>query len=134
MIPISVCLPVYNRAKYIGECIESILQQTFTDFELLIVDDGSTDETCDVILSYNDPRIRLILGEHDYIGSCNRLYDEAKGKYIARMDSDDLMLPNRLRIQYEYMESHPEVDILGGGAIFFNEENDAETIYNKLPQ
>ena len=101
MIPISVCLTVYNRAKYIGECIESILQQTFTDFELLIVDDGSTDETCDVILSYNDPRIRLIRGEHDYIGSCNRLYDEAKGKYIARMDSDDLMLPNRLRIQVE---------------------------------
>lgn len=133
MIPISVCIPVYNRAKYIGECIESILQQTFTDFELLIIDDGSIDETCDVILSYNDPRIRLIRGEHDYIGSCNRLYDEAKGKYIARMDSDDLMLPNRLRIQYEYMESHPEVDILGGGAIFFNEYNDRESLYYKLP-
>lgn len=133
MFPISVCIPVYNRAKCIGECIESILRQTFTDFELLIVDDGSTDETCDVILSYDDPRIRLIRGEHDYIGSCNRLFDEAKGKYIARMDSDDLMLPDRLRIQYEYMESHPEVDILGGGAIFFNEEDDAETIYNKLP-
>lgn len=133
MIPISVCMPVYNRAKYIGECIESILQQTFTDFELLIVDDGSTDETCDVILSYDDPRIRLIRGEHDYIGSCNRLFDEAKGKYIARIDSDDLMLLDRLRIQYEYMETHPEVDILGGGAIFFNEEDDAETIYNKLP-
>ena len=117
MLPISVCMPVYNRVKCIGECIESILQQTFTDFELLIVDDGSTDETCDVILSYDDPRIRLIQGEHDYIGSCNRLFDEAKGKYIARMDSDDLMLPDRLRIQYEYMETHPEVDILGGGII-----------------
>lgn len=117
MLPISVCMPVYNRAKCIGECIESILQQTFTDFELLIVDDGSTDETCDIILSYDDPRIRLIRGEHDYIGSCNRLFDEAQGKYIARMDSDDLMLPDRLRIQYEYMDTHPEVDILGGGII-----------------
>lgn len=133
MISISVCMPVYNRAKYIGECLESILQQTFTDFELLIVDDGSTDETCDIILSYHDSRIRLIRGEHDYIRSCNRLFDEAKGKYIARMDSDDLMFPDRLRIQYEYMESHPEVDILGGGAVFFGDEDEEETLFYELP-
>ena len=72
MIPISVCIPVYNRAKYIGECLESIMQQTFTDYELLIVDDDSTDEICDVMFSYNASCIRLILGEHDYVRSCNR--------------------------------------------------------------
>lgn len=80
MIPISICMPVYNRAQFIKECIDHILQQTFKDFELLIVDDGSSDETCKIIMSYDDPRIRLIQNKHDYIGSCNLLFEEAKGK------------------------------------------------------
>lgn len=121
MVKVSVCLPVYNRACYIGECIGSILSQTFEDFELLIVDDGSTDDTVDIIRSYNDPRIRLIMNEHDYIGSLNLLLEEAKGKYIARMDSDDIMMPERLAVQYEYMESHPEVDVLGTGIRCFGD-------------
>ena len=62
---VSVCMPVYNRAAYIEECVESILAQTFTDFELVIVDDGSTDGTCELIRSFRDPRIRLIQGAHD---------------------------------------------------------------------
>ena len=129
MIPISVCMPVYNRAECIRECIDSILLQTFNDFELLIVDDGSTDETCDIIKSYNDPRIRLIQNKHDYIHSCNLLFEEAKGKYIARMDSDDIMMPDRLQIQYDYMENHPEVDILGGSILFI--EDGKETPFCK---
>lgn len=115
MIPISVFMPVYNRSEYIKECMDSILSQTFSDFELLIVDDGSTDDTCEIILSYNDPRIRLIKNRHDFIESSNILLSEARGKYMARMDSDDIMMPDRLRIQYEYLEAHPEVDVLGGG-------------------
>ncbi len=99
--------------------IGSILAQTFTDFELLIADDGSTDDTCAIVSSYSDPRIRLLRNRHDYIATLNLLLDEAGGRYVARMDADDLMRPDRLQTQYDYLESHPEVDILSGGAHTF---------------
>ena len=89
-------MPVYNASRYLRDCIDSILSQSFTDFELLIVDDGSTDDSVEIIRSYSDSRIRLIENKHDYIGSLNLLLQEARGKYIARMDADDVMLPNRL--------------------------------------
>ena len=98
-ISISVCMPVYNASRYLRDCIDSILSQSFTDFELLIVDDGSTDDSVEIIRSYSDSRIRLIENKHDYIGSLNLLLQEARGKYIARMDADDVMLPNRLETQ-----------------------------------
>ena len=113
-VPISVVMPVYNGAKYIKECIDSILFQTFCDFELIIVDDGSTDDTCQIIESYNDKRIILIRNHHNYIESCNLLLSRANGKYIARMDCDDIMLPDRLQIQYEYMEEHRDVCVISG--------------------
>ena len=112
---ISVCMPVYNRGMYIRDCIESVLSQSFRNFEFVIVDDGSTDETPNIIDSYCDSRIRCIHNKHDYIGSCNLLLKEAKGKYIARIDSDDIMSQDRLQIQFEYMESHPDVSVLGTG-------------------
>lgn len=93
---VSVCVPVYNASAHLGECIDSILAQTYTDFELLIVDDGSTDSSRDVVRAYTDPRIRLLENAHDYIGSLNLLLREARGRYVARMDADDLMLPDRL--------------------------------------
>lgn len=112
---ISVCMAMYNAALYLRECIESILSQSFTDFELLIVDDGSTDDSKEIVNSYDDERIRLICNDHDYIAALNLLLREAKGKYIARMDADDIMLPYRLSAQYGYMEKHPEIGVLGGG-------------------
>lgn len=112
---VSVCMPVYNRGNYIRDCMESVLSQSFRDFEFVIVDDGSTDETPDIIGSYVDPRIRCIHNKHDYIGSCNLLLKEAKGKYIARIDSDDMMAPERLLVQFEYLEAHPEISVLGTG-------------------
>lgn len=112
---VSVCMPVYNRGNYIRDCMESVLGQSFSNFEFVIVDDGSTDETPGVIAGYDDPRIRCIRNKHDYIGSCNLLLREARGRYIARMDSDDVMDPERLRVQFEYMEAHPEISILGSG-------------------
>ena len=118
---VSVCVPVYNAAVHLGECIDSILAQTYTDFELLIVDDGSTDDSRDVVRAYTDPRIRLLENTHDYIGSLNLLLREARGRYVARMDADDLMLPDRLQVQVDYMEAHPEVDILGGGMTYFGD-------------
>lgn len=113
-LPISVCMSMYNVAPYVGECIDSILAQTFEDFELLIVDDGSDDDSAAIVRSYTDKRIKLIEREHDYIASLNYLLSHATGKYIARMDADDIMLPNRLERQFTYMETHPGVDILGG--------------------
>lgn len=112
---VTVALPVHNAARWLRECIDSVLSQTFTRFELLVADDGSTDEGPDIVRSYADPRIRLVTGRHDYIATLNRLVDEARGRYIARMDADDVMLPRRLEWQYEYMEAHPEVSVLGGG-------------------
>lgn len=120
-ISISVCMPVYNASQYICECIESILSQSFTDFELLIVDDGSTDDSVNIIRSYSDTRIRLIENKHDYIASLNLLLQEAQGKYIARMDADDIMLPNRLQMQYEFMEGHADVDVVGGEYVINDE-------------
>lgn len=122
MVSISVCLPVYNASRYLHECIDSILKQTFTDFELLIVDDGSTDNSREIVRSYSDSRIQLIENRHDYIASLNLLLDTAKGKYIARMDADDVMLPERLQLQYDYMEMHHDIGILGGGLRFFGKQ------------
>lgn len=121
-VSISVIMPVYNGANYIAECLESILAQTFTDYEVLIADDGSTDNTCDIISSYNDKRIKLFKREHNYIDSCNFLLEKAHGKYIARIDADDLMLPNRLAIQFKFMEEHPDIDILGASAQLIGEQ------------
>lgn len=98
-----------NASRFLRECMDSVLSQTFTDFELLIVDDGSTDDSVDIVRSYADPRIRLICRPHDFIESLNTLLDEALGQYIARMDADDVMLPDRLQAQYTYLTGHPEV-------------------------
>ena len=101
---ISVCMSMYNASKYLRECIDSVLAQTFKNFEFLIVDDGSTDNSVEIVKSYNDSRIRLLCNKHDYIESLNLLLKEAQGKYIARMDADDVMQYNRLSIQYEYLQ------------------------------
>lgn len=111
---ITVGMPMYNASRHLRECIDSILRQTYPYFELLIIDDGSTDESVAIVQSYKDERIRLISSEHHYINTINLLLDEAKGCYFARMDADDLMVPNRIAIQLEYMEKHPDVDIMGG--------------------
>ncbi len=125
-------MPMYNASKYLRECIDSVLAQTFTDFEFLIVDDGSTDESVSIVESYTDPRIRLIRNEHDYIGSLNMLLREARGRYIARMDADDVMMPYRLRAQFGYMEKHTDVGVLGGGLKQFGKLHGTIMPFNKI--
>lgn len=112
---VSIYMPMYNASRYLRECIDSVLAQTFTDFEFLIADDGSTDNSVKIVESYSDPRIRLIKREHDYIATLNTLISEAKGKYIAKMDADDIMTPNRISDQFSFMESNTDVDIMFGG-------------------
>ena len=118
---VSVCMPIYNAAPFLRMCIDSILSQSFDDFELIIVDDGSTDESVDIVLTYTDCRIKLIRNRHNYIESLNRSIAEAVGKYIARMDSDDVMPIDRLKTQYAFMEGHPEIDVLSGALAMFRE-------------
>lgn len=119
MCKISVVMPVYNSEKYVGEAIKSVLAQSFDNFEFIIVDDGSTDNTYSVIQSFTDKRIRLIQNKHDFIESLNIGMDTANGTYIARMDADDIMHIDRLKVQYAVMQEYPDVTVCGTWANTF---------------
>jgi glycosyltransferase involved in cell wall biosynthesis len=103
---ISVIMPVYNAELYLYEAIESILQQSFGNFELLLINDGSTDSSLQIIQQIKDNRIRILNNDYNMglIYSLNWGIAEARGKYIARMDADDICLPDRFKKQFEYME------------------------------
>lgn len=120
---ISVIMPVFNGEKHLNEAVDSILDQTFRDFEFIIINDGSVDNTSKILDSYSDGRIRLVQRENrGFAYSLNEAIQLAEGKYIARMDADDVALENRLQLQYEFMESYPGVDILGGQADIIDED------------
>ncbi|MCF6129916.1 glycosyltransferase [Flavobacterium sp. AS60] len=112
---LSVLLPVYNCENYIKDCIDSVLNQTFSDFELLIIDDKSTDSTVKIIQQFKDDRIKLTVKEKNsgYTNSLNWGIDQAKGKYIARMDGDDICMLNRFERQFNFLESNPDVILCG---------------------
>lgn len=113
MCKISIVMPAYNAEKDIRQAIDSIICQSFEDFEYIIVDDGSTDNTRNIIRSYDDERILLIENKHDFIDSLNLGLEIAKGKYIARMDADDIMHVDRLKIQHAIMEEYLDITICG---------------------
>ena len=103
-VPITVLMPAYNAAQYIAEAIQSVLEQTFTNFELLIVNDGSTDHTSNVLASFTDPRIRVINQVNGGVSvALNAGLREARGTYIARFDADDVCYPYRLEQQYLFV-------------------------------
>lgn len=106
---VTVLMVVFNGEKHLEECIKSIISQTFPDFELLIIDDGSTDNSLRIIHNFTDGRIRLIRNSHSYIDSLNLGLKEAQGEYIARMDVDDIMDRCRLEEQVAILENHLEV-------------------------
>lgn len=112
---ISVLLPVYNAEKTLNETINSILSQTFTDFEFIIINDASTDHSEEIILNYKDFRIRYFKNfvNKGLVYTLNRGIDLACGKYIARMDADDISLPTRFQKQIDVMENHSEVIVCG---------------------
>lgn len=124
-VQISILMPVYNCALYLAEAIDSILNQTFTDFELIVLDDGSTDGSAEIAKSYNDSRIVYHCNEKN-LGLANNLnvgLRMAKGKYIARMDGDDISLSERLQTQYDFLESHPDIDLCSCGLQMFGTED-----------
>ena len=130
---ISIVMPTYNTSlEYMKESVESVLKQIFADFELLIIDDGSTAmEGIEWIKTLNDSRIHLIHNHHDFIDSLNRGTAESRGKYIARMDADDIMMPNRLQVQYDYMEEHTDIDICGSWMDIFGYYTDTVCLQTK---
>jgi glycosyltransferase involved in cell wall biosynthesis len=111
---ITVLMPVYNEENFLREAIDSILNQTFKDFEFIIINDGSTDNSKNIILSYRDPRIRYYENRKNLgvAKTLNRGLRLAKGEYIARMDADDISLPNRLELQYERIKRDKNLVII----------------------
>ena len=110
-------MPVYNGAQFLDESIESIITQTYTNWELIVIDDSSTDESCAIAKRYasRDNRILVFSNTHEkgLAGALNCGLSYARGAYIARADADDINVPQRLRIQYEYLQLHPTIDIVG---------------------
>ncbi len=114
---ISVIMPAYNAQEYLGRAIESILSQTFNDFEFIIINDASQDNTAEILATYQkkDKRIRVIKNkEHLLIAaSLNKAVNTSRAAIIARMDADDVSMPNRLELQYSFMSNNPDIAVLG---------------------
>jgi glycosyltransferase involved in cell wall biosynthesis len=131
---LSVLMPVYNAEKYLAEAINSILQQTLHDFELLIIDDASVDSSLQIINSYNDPRIRLIRNEHNLgiSATLNKGIVMCSTELIARMDADDISYPTRLQKQYEFFLNNPDCTLLATWAreITFDRQSFATEVMN----
>lgn len=120
---ISVIMPVFNCAQFLDLAIESILSQTFTDFEFIIINDGSTDDTEKVIQKYSDPRIRYVrnASNQGLVYSLNKGIDLARGEFVARMDGDDISTPDRFELQTEYLRLHPDVTLLSTTVLLIDE-------------
>jgi glycosyltransferase involved in cell wall biosynthesis len=115
MALVTVLMPVYNAAPYLNEAIDSILRQSFKNFEFLIINDGSTDNSEDIILAYKDERIRYFKNEGNIklIATLNKGIALSNGKYIARMDADDFALPHRLERQFSFLEKNQNIIVAG---------------------
>lgn len=131
-LKISVLMSVHNGEKYLHKAIDSILNQTFKNFEFIILDDASTDNSLNIIQTYQDSRIRLIKNEQNLglTKSLNKGLDLCEGKYIVRMDADDVSLPNRIQSQVDYMEKNQDIGVCGSWAKFIGER---EGIICKMP-
>ena len=117
---VTVMLPTFQSERYLRETLESIFAQTLQDFELLIIDDKSTDGTLDIVHSFDDTRIKVLPGPQKGLAEAlNFGMQQASGEYIARIDADDLMVSERLAKQYAYMDNHPEVAVCGGWQQYF---------------
>ncbi len=118
---ITVLMPVYNAGKYIGEAIRSVMEQSFTDFELLIVNDGSTDDTLSVINTFSDARIRVINQENKGVAAAlNKGLSHARAPYIARFDADDICYPERLQVQYDFLTANTSYSLVGASVDYID--------------
>ncbi len=122
---IAVVLPVFNGERYITEAVESVLRQTFTDYELIVVNDGSTDRTAELLARFSDPRMRVVSfpDNRGLVSALNTGIAESRAELIARMDADDICLPQRFQMQVKFLDEHPEVGICGTWTRGFGTEN-----------
>ncbi len=122
---VSVVMPVYNKAPFLKEAIDSILAQTFTDFEIVAVDDKSTDNSLEILRSIQDPRMRVVALERNLgpAGAAQRAMDVARGEYIVRQDADDLMYPDRIERQVAFMDANTDLGASGGQVTLFGAED-----------
>ncbi len=129
---VSVIMPMYNSEKYVSEAINSLLNQTFEDFEIIAINDGSKDGCGEVVSKIIDDRLVFVDDKenHGFIPTLNRCITMAKGKYIARLDDDDVSYPSRLQKQVEYMEEHPDVVLCG---THYDRIIDGETVHTDTP-
>lgn len=125
MPKISVIMPVYNGERYLKEAIESILNQTFSDFEFIIINDCSSDKTEEIIKSYTDERIVYVKNEKNMgvAATLNKGLAKAKGEYIARMDADDISLRERFKTQVDFMDKNADIGLCGSWVEFFGEKS-----------
>jgi len=130
---VSVLMPVYNGEKFLDEAIKSILNQTFKDFELLIVNDASKDESLNIIKSYKDKRIKVIDNKKNlgFIGALNVGLKHIKSKYVACFNQDDISHNERLKIEFEYLEKNTHIFLVGSSAIYINEKGEEISKFRK---
>lgn len=116
-------MPVHNAQATVAAAIRSILGQTYRDWELLILDDGSTDATAETVADFRDSRLRVVAGGGNLglAARLNQAISMAQGSFFARMDADDIAYPLRLEAQVKFLQQHPECDLLGCGAVFFDD-------------
>ena len=129
-------MPVFNCEKYLDESINSILNQTYRDFEFFIIDDGSTDNSEKIIKNYQEKDDRIILLTQNNQGltkSLNKGIRNCRGKYVARMDADDICAPKRFELQLEYLEKYPNTDIVGCMVSLISEKGKVIRSLDDLP-
>lgn len=132
---VTVAIPVYNGEKWVGEAVESILAQTFADFELLLLDDGSSDATYEVLSRYRDPRVRILQNRTNQglNYSRTRLVKEARGEYLANMDHDDIAEPTRLEKQVAYLDGHRKCAAVGSWYRLMEDKGNRRGVIKRRP-
>lgn len=135
---VSAIMPTYNGARYLKAAIDSVLQQTYADWELVVVDDGSTDATPEILATYTDERIKVIcLPSNQGRGKARNIaVQQSQGRYIAVCDGDDLSLPERFAKQVRYLEKNPEVGVVASQVLYFDEgmEPELRVLYPESPE
>jgi glycosyltransferase involved in cell wall biosynthesis len=131
---LSVILPVYNAAKYLQETIDAVLAQSFTDFEFIIINDGSSDNSQAIIDSYTDPRIvKVVQSNQGLAATLNNALQLAKADLIARQDNDDISYPDRFQKQVAFLNAHPNIAVLGTSARIVDEKGHASSRFHRHP-
>ena len=121
---VTIAMPVHNGERTLKLSVKSVMRQSFENWQLIIADDGSSDATLSMAKGYEDPRIHVLTGKRQcgVASRLNQILDKSEGKYFARLDADDVALPNRLETQVRYLEDNSEIDLVGTGAVIFSDE------------